>query len=326
MISQKSSKHCNLTGPDFLCVGMQKGGTGFIYECLQNLDSFRMPMRKEIHYFDRLGEIQPGGIRFLRGVSRKLGSNAWCSEDLVDFFQNLKPRWFLKRKIMAGRAVHRIDAKNILFLKKFSLFVHHGPNDQAYQDLFSPYSNYMTGDITPGYSRLGIDEIRRVRELLPGVKIIISVREPVARLWSQLNMGARRQFKEEYNRAPRQSDIKVFDALLSPDRLVELVKNDRYMSRSMATEVYRKWGEVYGQENILIVNFEDLIRRTELVLDKIFELLEVPAQRDIKIPLNIKEKTLKIELDDVRRDIVESALGDELYNFDRAFREHKDRV
>src|SRR5689334_15761196 len=41
------------TGPDFLCVGAQKAGTGWLYEQLRSHPDFWMPPVKELHYFDR---------------------------------------------------------------------------------------------------------------------------------------------------------------------------------------------------------------------------------------------------------------------------------
>src|SRR2546423_15293863 len=43
------------SGPDFLCIGAQRAGTGWLYEQLRNHPDFWMPPMKELHYFDRLG-------------------------------------------------------------------------------------------------------------------------------------------------------------------------------------------------------------------------------------------------------------------------------
>src|SRR5205085_9115453 len=41
-------------GPDFLCMGAQRAGTGWLYEQLRNHPDFWMPPLKELHYFDRI--------------------------------------------------------------------------------------------------------------------------------------------------------------------------------------------------------------------------------------------------------------------------------
>src|SRR3954454_22181194 len=44
----------DISGPDFLCIGAQKAGTGWLYEQLRSHPDFWMPPMKELHYFDRL--------------------------------------------------------------------------------------------------------------------------------------------------------------------------------------------------------------------------------------------------------------------------------
>lgn len=40
-------------GPDFLCIGMGKAGTGWLYDQCAHHPDFWMPPIKEIHYLDR---------------------------------------------------------------------------------------------------------------------------------------------------------------------------------------------------------------------------------------------------------------------------------
>jgi hypothetical protein len=47
-------------GPDFLCVGAQKGGTSWLYYQLTWHVDFWMPPVKELHYFDSLGRVKRG--------------------------------------------------------------------------------------------------------------------------------------------------------------------------------------------------------------------------------------------------------------------------
>jgi hypothetical protein len=45
-------------GPDFLCVGVHKGGTTWLYQQLDSHPDFWMPPLKELHYFDQLSRVQ----------------------------------------------------------------------------------------------------------------------------------------------------------------------------------------------------------------------------------------------------------------------------
>src|SRR4030095_9276961 len=44
--------------PDFLCVGVHKGGTTWLYQQLDSHPDFWMPPIKELHYFDQLSRVQ----------------------------------------------------------------------------------------------------------------------------------------------------------------------------------------------------------------------------------------------------------------------------
>src|SRR5436190_13686693 len=44
-------------GPDFLCIGVHKGGTTWLYQKLDSHPDFWMPTLKELHYFDQLSRV-----------------------------------------------------------------------------------------------------------------------------------------------------------------------------------------------------------------------------------------------------------------------------
>ena len=60
-----NGKHKNGNGsdadsarPDFLCAGVHKGGTTWLYQQLDSHPDFWMPPLKELHYFDQLSRVQ----------------------------------------------------------------------------------------------------------------------------------------------------------------------------------------------------------------------------------------------------------------------------
>jgi hypothetical protein len=78
---RKKEENWSSTGdaqPDFLCVGAQKGGTGWLYRQLALHPDFWMPPIKELHYFDQLSRTQRAfpprrkddrDLRFLEGIN-----------------------------------------------------------------------------------------------------------------------------------------------------------------------------------------------------------------------------------------------------------------
>ncbi|MEP6604446.1 MAG: sulfotransferase [Spartobacteria bacterium] len=145
-------------GPDFLCVGAQKAGTGWLYEQLRSHPDFWMPPLKELHYFDRLGRAR---------LERK-------SDRLRIARQNAR------------------DQRDIQFVERMEKLRSQETVDfDGYAALFEPKGALISGDITPGYSTLPDAMAGRITERFPSMKIIFLARDPVERAWSQLSMWVR---------------------------------------------------------------------------------------------------------------------------------------
>src|ERR1700755_1134451 len=55
---KRNGSGANGARPDFLCVGVHKGGTTWLYQQLDSHPDFWMPPFKELHYFDQLSRVQ----------------------------------------------------------------------------------------------------------------------------------------------------------------------------------------------------------------------------------------------------------------------------
>jgi hypothetical protein len=146
-------------GPDFLCIGAQKAGTGWLYEQLRSHPDFWMPPLKELHYFDR--HDRP-----------KIASG--------------------RDRIAAARERAR-DDRDLRFLDAMEKLWTQPENDlQSYGRLFEQKKSLISGDITPGYSTLQDEIVAQIAGHFPKLKVIFLARDPVQRAWSQLSMYARR--------------------------------------------------------------------------------------------------------------------------------------
>ena len=150
-----------MEGPDFICIGAQKAGTGWLYDQLREHPDFWMPPLKELHYFDRAGRS-----------AREVRSGA------VD-------------RIAQARQSAR-DERDLHFLAVMEhLRSKPGIDLAGYAELFAAKEALLSGDITPGYSTLDQQLIRQITERFPKTKIIFFARDPVERAWSQLSMWVR---------------------------------------------------------------------------------------------------------------------------------------
>lgn len=70
----------------------------------------------------------------------------------------------------------------------FSLYFYTG-RLSSYSSNFTNGVDLVKGAITPGYSTLSVDRIRFIRSIMPGVKLVFIIRDPVERTWSEAYMN-----------------------------------------------------------------------------------------------------------------------------------------
>jgi hypothetical protein len=147
-----------MNGPNFICIGAQKAGTGWLYEQLRAHPDFWMPPIKELHYFDRnMRTPRPGAEnRF---------------DEAVRESRDQRDKAFIEtaRQIFADPEI----------------------SPALYTRLFEVRGTFLSGDITPGYSALPDEAVAMITESFPEAEILFLARDPVERAWSQMSMWVR---------------------------------------------------------------------------------------------------------------------------------------
>ncbi len=158
-------------GPDFLCIGMQKAGTGWLYDQLQHHPDFWMPPIKELRYLNR---AEPG-----MGQARELLNMAYNAPKRL-------------QKELARAEKRPWDERDFEFLR-LACATGEQPRDlERYAALFRSKGDRLSGDITPAYSSLEEEFVSNIAGRFPDLKVILLLRDPVSRAWSQISMGHRR--------------------------------------------------------------------------------------------------------------------------------------
>ena len=197
--------------PDFLCVGVHKGGTTWLYQQLDSHPDFWMPPLKELHYLDQLSRVQRA-------------SSPRCRDE--------RDRRFLEK-------INSLSAKPCLDLG------HYG-------QLFEPKGALLSGDISPNYSTLSNEIIRRVVRYFPNLKVIFLARDPVERLWSHLSMEV------HYHQ------IEAFD-VTDIDEINRQLLRRGLLLRSYPSTIVARWKRHVHPDRFRIYFFDDLQRNpTEL--------------------------------------------------------------
>jgi len=120
------------------------------------------------------------------------------------------------------------------------------------------------GEASPGYI-VSPQAAERIKSSLPQVKLILTVREPVGRAYSQYwhsrrNLSEHRSFKEV-------TSEKVSSQWLSSER--------GYFSRGAYSKYLSHYWQWFSKEDILVIPFEELIKEPKQMLGSICRFLNI---------------------------------------------------
>jgi hypothetical protein len=206
--------------PDFVIIGVKKGGTTFLYDLLTRHPHVEPAAKKELHYFDVLIE----------------------DED-VEWYRRCfpAPRWKDGRRTIAGEA-----------------------------------TPYLPHPLAP----------ERMAKVVPQTRLIALLRNPVDRAYSDYQQVVRK------GRESRTFEEAVEEAI-NLDKKLSLVKEDKtsdhdnrayadettrygYLYRSIYADHLRRWSNLFGDEQMLVLKSEDFFERTPETLKLVLDFLRLP--------------------------------------------------
>lgn len=139
-------------------------------------------------------------------------------------------------------------------------------------------ASYLTGHWVPG----------RVRRVLPDVKLIVTLRNPVDRAYSAFQMSRRERLEEcesfeeaialEAERLAGELDRVHSDPRYNPP-LPPPLGYWSYLHRSRYAEHVARWLEVFPREQLLFLEFEDIVADPASALDRVHAFLGLAPHR-----------------------------------------------
>ena len=144
--------------------------------------------------------------------------------------------------------------------------------------IIKKYGKFLTYDVTPFYIYNPL-VARRISESFPKAKIISNLRNPIDRAYSN------------YNDALEMGDIKIpFEevvqiAMDEIDKNKSKINNEAYivdtfyeniLARGFYADQLKIWFEKFQKNQLLMIPSEDLAQKTDQILTKIFEFLDLP--------------------------------------------------
>lgn len=146
---------------------------------------------------------------------------------------------------------------------------------EYYKSLFDKNYNKekLIGEITPEYLFYNYVPQRIYNNLGP-IKIIILLRNPILRSYSQFNFHKMYQaeslnsnFFNEIKKEKLKENVDLYDTWCTPTY---------YLSKSLYFNQVKRYIDVFGKDNVYVGIFEELFSKNELNLNPIFDFLGVP--------------------------------------------------
>jgi hypothetical protein len=243
-------------GPKFLCIGAMKSGTTWLHRNLRNHAELWLPPIKELHYLDYCGKDRGGLPLLMRDVCSRRRAGRFFNHHIARIGRGKRPRHLLWG------------------LRYFML----PSNERWYVSLF-PRSELVPGECTPAYGPASAEAIERLSKILPDLKLIYLLRNPVHRDWSNIAMRLRRPWRGSI--AIDGADATVVE------RQLESVQRTR---ASQYIENLERWERFYPREQIFVGFFEQVQNEPEDLLIRILDFIGVEASGE-HVPADIRKMT-----------------------------------
>ncbi|MGZ8226058.1 MAG: sulfotransferase domain-containing protein [Methylococcaceae bacterium] len=225
--------------PNFLVIGAQKSGTAWMYQNFKTHPQIWVPPEKEIHFFDF-----PPLIPFyflLFAPQRPI--RHWAKNRMIRDY----------RKVRAGEQTASWNIRYYFFLR----------TRRWYKSLFTPGEMQIAGEITPRYSILSEKSIAKVHDLMPDIKIIYLLRNPIDRMWSDVAMYHSPRFGHQGLDTVSEQDV------------VKFLKDSRHLASSHYLQNLQRWKKFYPSSQIFVGFFDELSDKPKELLQSMYQFLEV---------------------------------------------------
>jgi hypothetical protein len=258
-------------GPDFICIGMQKAGTIWLYDQIGNHPDIWQPPIKELHAL-----TSNPTERTVAGFMRR---------------HDADPDRLNEQRIERGRRT--LDEADVAFVRTLATMTDKPPRLDAYAELFAAKRERLSGDITPGYSSLNVETIKTVAETFPETRIVFLAREPVDRAWSYVSMNVRRKTSD------RDATVRIDDW----SSLEAMFAERKTSIRSHPSAIVRRWQPHFGDRFGLFF-FDDLRDDAHGLRRRVGAFIGVDPGRfeDLPAEHNRKSARKKVEMSDEIRE------------------------
>jgi hypothetical protein len=231
--------------PDFLCIGAQKAATSWLYQQMAKHPQIWVPPVKELNYFNNTSST----------LYKRLFSKHWLDRNWRILFKQQIMRPFFNGKKINQFKWH---LKYFFFPRNFHWYI----------SLFPDTPGELKGEFSVAYAVLGDKVISQIAKLLPDLKFIYLLRNPILRTWSQAKMNLGKHKGYNLDELP---DEKFYEHFDNP----YVKPHSDYLTNLTTLKKY------YSPEQTFIGFFDEIREKPAHFLEKLFTFLEVDFPAEI---------------------------------------------
>lgn len=173
-----------------------------------------------------------------------------------------------------------------------------------YKEFYKPT---VRGEATASYAAMDYDVIREIVALNPDIRVILMIRNPIARAWSHAKKDLVRNRNRSFSEVSDEEFIDFF--------------SDEYQIRcGRYSEMVEKWSDFVSESRLFIVFFDDIRELPERLLSQVFTFLGVRSDsRYMTLARKRINVTESIEMPGRYRRIIENMFDNELQKLNKTF-------
>jgi len=137
---------------------------------------------------------------------------------------------------------------------------------RSYTSKFHGAGDRIKGEITPAYSTLPVDRIALIQALMPELRIVLLIRDPVERAWSHALMHLLDKLQ-----------LRDYEDV-SPDEFYAHFTSRDSRSKGDYLQILRNWTSAFQPEQILVAYFEDIRTRPQALFEDVLSHIGLPGE------------------------------------------------
>lgn len=188
--------------------------------------------------------------------------------------------YLVKHPCIVGSYVKEIHYFDINYDKRLSWYKAHFPVDRNRFVRFSNKQNIITCEATPYYI-MHPHAAKRISTIIPNVKLILLLRNPVDRAYSSYLMRANRgaeklSFEESIRLEERRLEGEFGKMILSENYDSRHFRKSSYITRGKYIDQIKSWLHYFPKEQFFIETSDVFFENPSNTLKRIYDFLEVP--------------------------------------------------